>query len=318
MEVDTNFLVYMYVREDGSPYYVGKGRPGRPYSGKGKPCAVPPKERIVIYREGIDEETAFRLERELIAEYGRKDLGTGVLRNKSDGGEGPSGRIVSEEVRRRMSEAMKGERNPNYGKKLTEERRKRMTGRRPNPRDWYHPVHGEVLQKSVTEIVKMFPKKKFSITRLNYVANEKIIQARGWRLLKNKELEYKHGGSISRDWYHPIYGVVLKKSATDLVKMFPDQNLFACSLNRVANGENNKHRDWRRLDSKGVQFRRRSNIPRNWFHPDHGVVLQKSCAEMAREFPEQNLSSRKLSEVTRGKSSPHRGWGLFYGPHPLP
>ncbi len=95
--VDTNFVVYAYIREDGTPYYIGKGRPERPYKGKGRPCKRPSEEnRIVILHENIDEQTAFRIEKELIAKYKRKDLylEEGLLYNKSNGGEGSSGTIV--------------------------------------------------------------------------------------------------------------------------------------------------------------------------------------------------------------------------------
>jgi hypothetical protein len=56
----------------------------------------------------------------MIAFLGRKDLGTGILRNKTDGGEGSSGAIVSEETRRKQSEAMKG-------KKQSEETRRKKS-----------------------------------------------------------------------------------------------------------------------------------------------------------------------------------------------
>jgi hypothetical protein len=36
----------------------------------------------------------------MIAVFGRKNLGTGILHNRSDGGDGPSGWVVSEETRR--------------------------------------------------------------------------------------------------------------------------------------------------------------------------------------------------------------------------
>lgn len=48
--------------------------------------------------------------------------------------------------------------------------------------------------------------------------------------------------------------------------------------------------------------------PRNWYHPDHGKVLQKSSTEMVELFPEQNLSKGHLSNVARGVRSHHKGW----------
>jgi hypothetical protein len=87
------YYVYKYLRQDGTPYYVGKGKGDRAwYKGKHERINLPEdKERIVIVEENLTEEQAFNLERELIKKYGRKDLGTGILRNLTEGGEGAAG-----------------------------------------------------------------------------------------------------------------------------------------------------------------------------------------------------------------------------------
>lgn len=101
------YYVYVYLREDGSPYYIGKG--------KGKRITAPhnvnvPKDasRRVKLHENVTEEEAHRLEMDLIAHYGRKNNGTGILRNLTDGGEGNSGWIPSEETRRNIAKSRKG------------------------------------------------------------------------------------------------------------------------------------------------------------------------------------------------------------------
>lgn len=83
------FYTYLWLREDGTPYYAGKGKGRRAYIAHaiGSP---PTKERIVIY-PAQSEQDAFATEKALIWYYGRKDLGTGCLRNFTDGGEGASG-----------------------------------------------------------------------------------------------------------------------------------------------------------------------------------------------------------------------------------
>ena len=85
------FYVYGYLREDGTPYYIGKGSGNRVTKCVGR-IVHPPKDkdRIVFYKSDISEEEAFELERQLIAEYGRKDINTGILHNKTAGGEGKS------------------------------------------------------------------------------------------------------------------------------------------------------------------------------------------------------------------------------------
>ena len=96
-----NFVVYAYCRKDGTFYYIGKGRPHRPYVWRGKRGLNPPKDRsrVLILHSKLPEETALIYEKGLILFYGRKDTGTGILKNRTDGGEGTCGRVVSEEYR---------------------------------------------------------------------------------------------------------------------------------------------------------------------------------------------------------------------------
>ena len=100
------YYVYLYLREDGTPYYVGKGKGNRAFSLKRR-ISPPPKERIIIHTKNLSENGAFELEKKLITQYGRKDNDTGILRNLTDGGEGSSGRFFSEEQKIQISKAVK-------------------------------------------------------------------------------------------------------------------------------------------------------------------------------------------------------------------
>ena len=70
---------------------------------------------------GLDEEFAHLLEEELIAKFGRKDLGLGPLLNLTDGGEGRYN--PSTEARKKMSEN-------NIGKALSVETKTKMSASR--------------------------------------------------------------------------------------------------------------------------------------------------------------------------------------------
>jgi len=107
------FYVYVYMRPDGSYYYVGKGKGVRAWnhSRKERIKAQPDNTKIVIVAHGLSENEAHQLEVKLIKLHGRKDIGTGILRNITNGGEGASGLIVSPENKKAMSDRMTGEKN---------------------------------------------------------------------------------------------------------------------------------------------------------------------------------------------------------------
>ena len=157
--MENNFYVYMYLREDGTPYYVGKGRGYRAYE-KGQRISPPPKEksRIVFSKQNLTEEEAFQHEIDLITLYGRKDLGTGILRNLTNGGEGTSGAIHSEEVKRKMSEVRKGKPSPFKGKTRSEEfKRKISEVTKGEKHPFFGKTHSEESRKKMSESLKGKP-----------------------------------------------------------------------------------------------------------------------------------------------------------------
>jgi hypothetical protein len=122
------FYTYAYLREDKTPYYIGKGQTQRMYQQGGKPCGVPKdKSRIIKLKQNLTEEEAFKHEIYMISVFGRKDLGTGILRNKTDGGEGNSGLIHSGETRKKISQSNKGRVAPNKGVLHTEETKRKIS-----------------------------------------------------------------------------------------------------------------------------------------------------------------------------------------------
>jgi hypothetical protein len=116
------YYTYAFLREDRTPYYIGKGKGNRAYRRRYKGEVKPPKDksRILFLKQNLTEEEAFKHEKYMITLLGRKDLGTGILHNKTDGGEGASGVIPSDETKRKISKALKG-------KTPSEETRKKMS-----------------------------------------------------------------------------------------------------------------------------------------------------------------------------------------------
>ena len=101
------FYTYAYLRQDGTPYYIGKGKGRRVY--QRHPGVTVPQDRtkIKFLKQDLTEEEAHRHEIYLIDVLGRKENG-GILINRTDGGEGVSGVIRSSEWRQRQSKAQSG------------------------------------------------------------------------------------------------------------------------------------------------------------------------------------------------------------------
>jgi len=140
-----HYYTYAYLREDKTPYYIGKGTGNRIYSTNRKGLKPPKdKSRIIYLKQNLTEEEAFRHEIYMIDVFGRKDLGTGILVNMTNGGEGTSGSLRSDETRKRMSDANRGKNHPNYGKTASEETRKRMSDAHKGEN---HPNYGKTASE---------------------------------------------------------------------------------------------------------------------------------------------------------------------------
>lgn len=113
------YYVYAYIRSKdsitakaGTPYYIGKGKGNRAWS---KQHTVPiPKDKhyIIILESNLSEIGALALERRYIKWFGRKDIKTGILINFTDGGDGTSGIIFSEERKAAIGNFHRGRKRP--------------------------------------------------------------------------------------------------------------------------------------------------------------------------------------------------------------
>ena len=136
-----NYYTYAYLREDRTPYYVGKGENDRIYE-KGRGEIKPPrdKSRIIFLKQNLTENDAFKHEIYMISIFGRKDLGTGILHNRTDGGDGISGYKHTPETKKSLSDMKTGrKRKPhseetkrkisqaNKGRIVSEETRKKLS-----------------------------------------------------------------------------------------------------------------------------------------------------------------------------------------------
>lgn len=122
-----NYYTYAYLRLDGTPYYIGRGK-GRRAFAKNHTVPPPTRDRVLFLKTGLTFAESVDHERYMIAVLGRKDLGTGILRNLTDGGEGTSGRVVSEDTKQKTAKKLLGRTHQN-GHKIS----RALMGKYPTP-----------------------------------------------------------------------------------------------------------------------------------------------------------------------------------------
>jgi hypothetical protein len=161
------YYTYAWLREDRTPYYVGKGIGNRAYRSHKRGnsyMSAPPRDRIIFLKKNLTEFDAYKHENYIISILGIKEDG-GILINMSYGGEGSSGRKPSEYCIQRTKEV-------NIGKILTEEHKKKVS-QQVSQRKWWNngkvdkhtiecPGKGWVLGRLFNTKCETYKTKEFS------------------------------------------------------------------------------------------------------------------------------------------------------------
>ena len=199
--------VYQYLREDGSPYYIGKGKKNRKTDSHGKIPVPSNPDRIVILHKNLTDKEAIDIEIALIAKYGRKDKGTGILRNMTDGGQGHAGRITSKETRQKLSEALTGKKMPAFSK---EHREKLSQAKRNSKGNNSGKKHSER-----TKNILSAQRKGKSSGPVSNETRSKISKA-----LKNKQHSKQHSSACAAGHMRKctVDGTTVFESVTELIK----------------------------------------------------------------------------------------------------
>ena len=112
----------------------------------------------IIIAEGLEEETAKQMEKDLIRKYESNNKEKGY--NLTIGGDGVVGYQITEEVRKKLSDAQKGEKNHRYGFHYTEEEKEKIRQRSKEKateqwsKEGAKEKHSELMKKKMQEFYK--------------------------------------------------------------------------------------------------------------------------------------------------------------------
>jgi len=278
-----NYYTYAYLRKDGTPYYIGKGSGKRLYRSGGRPCNSPPKNRIIFLKQNITEEEAFKHEIYMIAVFGRKDLRTGILHNRTNGGDGSSGAIRSIELRQKISSSLKGRTFTrehlekisiaNRGRVVSEETKNKLSI--INKGKTMSKETREKLSKSLKGIV-------FTEERKKNISKSKKGKSSA---LKGKTYQEIHGEHYLKR--------IEKLRNKNIGKKLSEETKQKISNSKKGNPAWNNGIS---IPSKYVyQFK----------NPTGKTIITRSISNLCKE---NNLNKTCMFRLTNGKQKQHKGW----------
>jgi hypothetical protein len=217
------FYTYAYLREDRTPYYVGKGNNRRAYQKHNGFYPPKDKSRILILKNNLTEEEAFKHEIYMIAVFGRKDLGTGILLNKTNGGEGNSGTIFTQKRRENIRKSKLGKSSSLKGKT-------------------YKEMHGDSYLKRVERMREINTGKI-----LSKETKQKISNSKKGTIVWNKgiSIESKYVYQLK----NPDGKVIFTKSMRNFCK---ENGLNLTCMFRLINGKQKQHKGWTFLAKQDI------------------------------------------------------------------
>lgn len=277
------YYIYAYLREDLTPYYIGKGKDDRAWYEDGHRIHLPrDRNLIIILEQNLTNIGSLALERRYIRWYGRKDLGTGILRNMTDGGDGADGRISY------------------YDKTIYH---------------WYHESGSE--EKCLKrELIEKYNLNNGNVTQL-ITKRSVYTTVKGWSLIpvhlrKKVDQSGKNADPTKRNWFH-IDGRTEYCSKHELqIK----HNLNQGGLSCVISGKLTHCCGWS-LDpalasycyASGPNHTNYNHTVYHFWHPLYKDFIGTRC-ELSKEYKDLKLLSDGIRELTLGNFTQYKGWTL--------
>lgn len=176
------FYVYFHIKPNTNEvFYVGKGNGNRAFSLKNrsnfwKQTVKKHGLKIEFINTKLSEKRAFELEKIYIKKFGRRDLGNGSLVNMTDGGDGRSGLICSEETRLKISKVGIGRTNKNKGGTISEETKQKISQSNLGNKSALGYKHTKITKDKISKATKGENNPFFNKTH-NEETKRKIIES---------------------------------------------------------------------------------------------------------------------------------------------
>jgi group I intron endonuclease len=179
------FYIYRHTRPDTNEvFYVGKGnnldkRKPKYFRAQFKKRRSIFWNKVVLKNNGNyeveiifeceNESFCNKKEKEFISLYGRRDIGKGTLVNLTDGGDGSSGLVYTNEMREKLIKRLK-ENHPRLGSKHSEKSKEAMS-ESAKQRTCKNPFKGKIHTEENIQIFKEIASKRGDSPRCKKVIN---------------------------------------------------------------------------------------------------------------------------------------------------